>query len=636
MKELFLLLLTAFISSTAMAQKEIDGIYYNLHSDSTAEVKSVCDDYSEVITIPSTITENGIQYSVTSIGSDAFFGNDMSYINLPNSIVAIGSGAFLNCSRLISINIPNSVVQIGDNAFQACSSLSSVNIGKSVSKIGDYVFISCPDITSLTVSSENEIYDSRDNCNAIIESSTNILIAGCKNTIIPNNVTSIGFYAFNNCTDLLSITIPEGVTTIATGAFGNCGLTSITLPASVTSIEKLAFASCYGLTSVTVNNPTPVAINSNVFTNRKNATLHVPYGSREAYLNTAFWNEFKEIVEPDIRQEQSFTYEGIPSMFYGDTDYNLPEKTDEGLTIVWHSNNENIAKVTGNVLTIKGAGSTTITASQTGNDDYKPFSMEFSLSISKAPLTVTADNCEKYEGDDNPVFTFSYEGFVYDDDASCLTTMPTASTIASAASTPGTYYIYASGASSPNYDITYVNGILTVNPALPYVTLVLNSNYTTFTPVKDIDFTNVDGVEAYVITHYSRVDNTVTLERAYNIPAGTGLLIKGSPGSYRLPLTVANESYANLLKGNLKATAINHKSDGYVNLRLSDNNTFVPVTDNTVIEANKAYLKLLSSVYIGSTPIDIGNFNGIDGDMNKDGKVTVADVMKLVKMILSY
>ena len=170
---------------------------------------------------------------VTSIGSYAF-GPSLSII-IPNSVISIGNCAFYN-SALRSIVIPSSVTSIGVNAFSGCN-LVSINIPSSVTSISvgpTASFWGCSSLRSITVDSGNTVYDSRDNCNAIIETSTNTLIAGCANTDIPIDVTCIEYGAFA----------------------GSTGLTSITIPASVTSIGRMAFDDCSSLTNVTFEETT--------------------------------------------------------------------------------------------------------------------------------------------------------------------------------------------------------------------------------------------------------------------------------------------------------------------------------------------------------------------------------------------
>ncbi len=174
---------------------------------------------------------------------------------IPNSVTSIGADAFSSCSDLNSITIPSSITSIGSSAFAGCSGLTSITIPNSVTSIGDMAFESCSGLASITVEAGNPIYDSRDMCNAIIRTADNTLLAGCKNTTIPNSVTLIGIGAFWGCSGLTSITIPNSVASIGDAAFYGCsGLTSITIPNSVTSIASAAFMSCSGLTSITIPN----------------------------------------------------------------------------------------------------------------------------------------------------------------------------------------------------------------------------------------------------------------------------------------------------------------------------------------------------------------------------------------------
>ena len=229
-----------------------------------------------------------IPNSVTSIGNSAFYGcGGLRFMTIPNSVTTIGSYAFYRCYRLASVTIPNSVMYIGHSAFRECSGLTSVTIGNSVTEIADHAFEYCLQLTgvtipnsvtfignsafgncnsleSISVESGNTKYDSRNNCHAIIETATNTLICGCKNTIIPNSVTTIGDYAFNLCSGLKSVTIPNSVTAIGLGAFYCTGLTSVVIPNSVTSISMDAFNSCTDLTSVAIGNSV-TSIGSNAF-----------------------------------------------------------------------------------------------------------------------------------------------------------------------------------------------------------------------------------------------------------------------------------------------------------------------------------------------------------------------------------
>ena len=427
--KLSLLLLAFMLPASAIAHDfEVDGIYYKINGNEatvTYRGNSYTYEYSGNVIIPASVTYNGTTYSVTTIGNAAFYEcsgltsvtipnsvttieglafygcsgltsvtipNSVTYIGgeafaqcsgltsvivesgnpkydsrnncnaiietatnkliagcmstiILNSVTAIGGNAFNGCSGLTSVTIPNSVTTIDGWAFSGCSSLTSINIPNSVTAIGYGAFSSCSGLTSVIVESGNPKYDSRNNCNAIIETVTNTLIVGCMKTTIPNSVTHIGDCAFYECNGLASISIPNSVTSIGWGAFAQCsgltsvtignsvttigeyaffgcsGLTSVTIPNSVTTIERSAFIGCSGLTSITIGNSVttigdgafwdcteltsitclattpPTLAYSEVFESStySNATLKVPQSSISAYQAADYWKNFTNI-----------------------------------------------------------------------------------------------------------------------------------------------------------------------------------------------------------------------------------------------------------------------------------------------------------------------------------------------------
>ena len=241
---------------------------------------------------------------------------------IPNSVTSIGNSAFDGCTDLTSITIPNSVKSIGVLAFNDCYNLTSITIPKSVINIGDAAFQRCTGLTSLKVEEGNAIYDSRNDCNAIIETGTNTLIYGCKNTVIPNSVTAIGQNAFWGCLELTSIVIPDFVTAIGPGAFSTCiklssisipnsvntigqstfygcsSLISITLPSSLQSIGPNAFLNSISLKEMTCYATTPPSVGEGAFrgTCCETGILYVPASSVSAYRNASGWNEWGSIL----------------------------------------------------------------------------------------------------------------------------------------------------------------------------------------------------------------------------------------------------------------------------------------------------------------------------------------------------
>lgn len=305
-----LLLILAFLMLPLgiwATEVEIDGINYDLDEESkTATVISSPQCTGNVV-IPAKVSDNEEDYDVTAIDESAFFYcTDLTGITIPSSVTSIGIYAFCGCFSLQSITIPGSVKTIGACAFANCYELSSVTLGSGVESIEDYAFtfaglksITIPasvtaigtapfsgcNLETIVVDAKNEVFDSRDNCNAIIETATNTLIQGCMTTTIPASVTEIGTESFSYY-NMESITIPASVTSIGSSPFAGCsslrtivvdeknktfdsrdncnaiietasntlvqGCQNTTIPNTVTSIGSFAFYYCYGLKAIDI------------------------------------------------------------------------------------------------------------------------------------------------------------------------------------------------------------------------------------------------------------------------------------------------------------------------------------------------------------------------------------------------
>ncbi|MDE6329110.1 MAG: leucine-rich repeat domain-containing protein [Muribaculaceae bacterium] len=281
MKKYLLLLVVAMLANIGRAAVgdtfEYDELNYTILSedDRTVEVE-MKDDPSGDLIIPAQVANNGIRYSVTTIGDGAFYEcSGLTSVTIPHSVTTIGEAAFSSCSGLTSIAIPNSVTTIGPAAFGACRGLSAINVEK-----GSKYF-----------SSEDGILYNKD-MTALLQ------CPGAKTECaIPETVTTIGNYAFGWCESLTSVTIPNSVTTIGDMAFYVCrGLTSVTIPKSVTLIGEEAFGLC-PLVKVIDLNPSPQPIeDKDVFDGiADDAVLYVPEESIEVYKATEGWSEFSDI-----------------------------------------------------------------------------------------------------------------------------------------------------------------------------------------------------------------------------------------------------------------------------------------------------------------------------------------------------
>lgn len=337
-------------------------LVYDLNCpDNSATLTGYSGSCSGALAIPDTITVEGNKYPVTRIGEDAFSNcHYITSLTLGNNVTTIERQAFIYCSRLTSLYIPTSVTSIGSFVFFGCSDLESIIVSpdnpiydsrnncnalietssdwliagcqntiipedvvglgygsfiysklrsivipNSVTYVERYTFAGCDSLTSIVVAPGNPVFDSRNNCNAIIQTSTNKLVAGCKTTVIPDDIAVIGQTAFYNCHLLPSITlpatltsieqraiyscssltrivIPESVTEIGEYAFFNCrNLKSINIPAGVTYIDNKTFYDCLSLDSVFLASTTPPALHDTAF--NTHPTFYISCGSTATY-----------------------------------------------------------------------------------------------------------------------------------------------------------------------------------------------------------------------------------------------------------------------------------------------------------------------------------------------------------------
>lgn len=300
---------------------------------------------------------------------------------IPNTVTSIGGFSLSNISG--SFSVPNFITTIKGGAFSN-SQLSSIVIPASVTSIEGTPFGDCESLTSIVVDEGNTVYDSREDCNAIIATSSNKLVAGCKETVIPNSVTSIGSYAFSNLIELKAIVIPNSVQSIERNAFENCrGLTDITIPYSVRSIANYAFLGCRNIKDVYSQIEYPSALNKYVFQAISRATLHVPAGTKSRYQNLEGWNVFKNIVDPAdswLKESDTFVVDDVPyvvmdcgdwpEVFAGDMNYQ-----SSATSVVIPS-------------TVVGPDGVTYHVSSFSTDAFKGFANLMSVTIPKSIETI--------------------------------------------------------------------------------------------------------------------------------------------------------------------------------------------------------------------------------------------------------
>ena len=345
------------VSNNNTAYSSIDGILYNKEQ-------------TRLVKVPRTVEKVLMPGTIETIGNYAY--NDctnLSDIVIRNGVKTIESYAFNNCSRLKNINIPNSVTRIESCAFNNCGNLNNVIIGNGVNYIDNDAFYDCTNLNSINVSEDNSFYSSQKGILYNKDQTTIIKVPRKISSLeILNTVTSIGNYAFYNCSKLTSITIPEGVTTIGDYAFYNCSaLTSVTIGKSVTSIGNYAFYNCSKLTSVTI--PEGVTTIGDYTFYNCSALTSVTIGKSVTSIGNEAFSNCRNLEDITVSEENN-TYSSVNGVLY-DKDQTsiiiIPDKNKGEIIIpkgmfsieTEHNYSNNISRTY--VKTIQGATSLTLT-----------------------------------------------------------------------------------------------------------------------------------------------------------------------------------------------------------------------------------------------------------------------------------
>ena len=537
------------------------------------------------------LSSTKIPNTVTTIGGGAFEGTTLKSIVIPEGVTLIENEAFKDCKSLEAVSLPNSLERIYPFAFRN-SNISSISIPAGVKYISEDVFDGCNNLSTITVSNGNTKYDSRDNCNALIETATNTILRGSSSTVIPNTVTSIGSNAFRGTT-LKSIVIPEGVTLIGNRAFGECkSLETVSLP---NSLERIGYLAFYDSNISSISIPAGVKdISEDVFNGCENlSTITVSNGNTK-YDSRDNCNALIETATNTILQGSSSTV--IPNSVTA-----IGAKAFQGSKIAKIVIPNSVTAIGEYAFQGSNIAEVVIPNSVTAIEAY-------TFQGSKIAKVVIPESVKK-------IGLFAFQG------CKSLTTIvcKSKSVIDVSRLIPfsplpnATLYVPAESVEA--YKVA--NGwrdFSNIQP-LPYAYIdITAAGKTTYCSSNSLDFTNVEGVKAYLALGFSPSTGVVFLTRVNKIPAGVGFMIFGKEGQYEVPFCETDITYANLMVGTKSETTVASTADGKTNYVLANgaDGVMFYLANDAVVPANKAYLSIPSSVI--NTPAKVIRL-GFEDDM---------------------
>ena len=525
-----------------------------------------CNVLMEGTTLRYAFANSVIPEGTTVIGPNAFkrYSGNADFV-VPEGVVSIGNNAFA-WSNIKSISLPSTLKSIESFAFQL-TQLESITIPASVEFIGERILNHCSNLTTIIVASDNPTFDSRDHCNAIIETATNTLIQGCKTTVIPASVTALGTTAFTECYNLTSITIPKSIMQIGDWAFTYCA----DLKDIYSFIEEPFNVSAYAFSEIGVNTG-------------YTTTLHVPYGTKEAYLKAEGWKEFPNIVEmggPEaikISSAKQVTYmsdKDLDFTGYPDLKAYVATGYDKASGTIWLTRVKEVPANTGFLL-MGEADTYEIPVKAGGLSSY--YQNMFKGTLEATTIYTTDGNYTNYylsNGESGVGFykVTKEEGVTLGKNRAYLP-IPTEIPVVGTAGSTETIKVSSAG------QVPYYN-------------------------TESLDFSSLDaqGVKAYTATGYDYNSGTIWLTRVKQVPAKTGILIMAPEGEYPVPTVSVSSVYANMFRGTLEGTTIqtHEEIDGkdYINYYLSSGASgvgFYRVTkeEGVTIGANRCYLPILN------------------------------------------